>query len=310
MQCEQVTDPEGKVVYATEHFVGYVSPIYPWGVILTTRRHACDGPWALNEAEAVDLGRILPRIAAAVRTTGGERAYVLSFGEETPVPHFHLAILSRHLPMSEAERAVLYARVGDAPSNPEPLAADLAAALRAELGDPGTLTGHTTAPAPGCMICLQVFDPERQVVYDTEYFVGYVTPKYPWAVMLTTRRHGCQGPWALTEAEGVDLGSLIAHVAGAMRRCGDERVYLSLFGEESPVLHFHLGLLSRYEPLAQAEHDVMYKRVQDALAELSSTPPTADSNQSRPSMRDRAEGAAGLAHLADDLASAVRSHIR
>jgi diadenosine tetraphosphate (Ap4A) HIT family hydrolase len=309
-----VADPRRLVVHDTEHFVGYVSPIYPWGVILTTRRHACDGPWALSDEEAVDLGRLIPRIAGAVRQTGGERAYVLAFGEETPVPHFHVAILSRHLAMSEAERRVLYGRVTSATSDPLEDATGLAADLRAILDEAGvaSVAGGPTSAVAGCMICEQVFDPDRKVVYDTEHFVGYVTPKYPWAVILTSRRHECEGPWALDDAEAVDLGRMIPRVSAAIRSTGSERVYFSLFGEEGSVLHFHLGLLCRYVPLAEAEHDVMYERVQTATSEPSSASGGAapSGGSKRPSMRARSEDGSALAQVAADFALAVRGHLR
>jgi hypothetical protein len=128
--------------------------------------------------------------------------------------------------------------------------------------------GHNTSPVPGCPMCEQVFDPERKVVYDTEHFVGYVTPVYPWAVMLTARRHDCEGPWALTEAEAVDLGKMIPRITGAIRKTGSERVYVLVFGEESPILHFHMGFLSRDVQLSEAERAVMYERVQKTTSDL------------------------------------------
>src|SRR5579862_6770945 len=123
--------------------------------------------------------------------------------------------------------------------------------------------GHNTSPVPGCNICDQVFDPDRKVVYDTEHFVSYAMPLYPWVVLLTTRRHDCEGPWALTEAEGVDLGKMIPRMSEAIRQTGSERVYVLVFGEGTPMPHLHVGILSRYQQLSEAEHALMYERVEN-----------------------------------------------
>jgi hypothetical protein len=135
---------------------------------------------------------------------------------------------------------------------------------------------NKTAPIPGCAMCRQVFDPNRIVVCDTEYFVGYVTPIYPWAVMFTTLRHDCDGPWALTEDEAVDLGRLILRITAAIRKTGSERTYVLVFGEEAPMAqfgedvpmpHFHIGFLSRYVPLSEAERAVMHERVANSTTD-------------------------------------------
>jgi hypothetical protein len=104
---------------------------------------------------------------------------------------------------------------------------------------------------------------------------------------------------------------MIPRVAEAIRKTGSEHVYVSLFGEESPVLHFHVGLLSRYVPLAEAEHDVMYERVRSATSGLSFTAADARPHASsqRPSMRARAENASALAQFATDFATAVRANL-
>jgi hypothetical protein len=142
MMCKQVFDPNRIVVYDTDHFVGYVTPIYPWAVMVTTRRHECDGPWALTDAEAIELGQIIPRVSRAIRKTGSERAYILVFGEEapmpqfdeeSPMPHFHMGFLSRYEPLSEAERVVMQERIENSPSEPERVAVDFAAAVRGYL---------------------------------------------------------------------------------------------------------------------------------------------------------------------------------
>ena len=41
------------------------------------------------------------------------------------------------------------------------------------------------SPVPGCRICEQVFARDRKAVYDTEHFVTYTTPVYPWSVVLS-----------------------------------------------------------------------------------------------------------------------------
>jgi diadenosine tetraphosphate (Ap4A) HIT family hydrolase len=218
----------------------------------------------MNGAEAVELGTLILRITKAIRKTGSERAYVLHFGEDGSMPHFHICVLARYLPLSQTERDVLYGRVQRSTADPVQVASDFAVELRANFDSTGGAfrAEHTTSPVPGCAVCSQVFDPERKVVEDTEHFVGYVTPLYPWAVMLTTRRHDCDGPWALSDAEAADLGKLIPRVADAIRRTGSERVYFSLFGEEHALAHFHLGLLSRYVPLFDAEHRTIFERVE------------------------------------------------
>ncbi|WP_131809231.1 hypothetical protein [Mycolicibacterium setense] len=133
LMCEQSADPERKVVYDTESFVGYATPIYPWAVIVTTRRHDCDGPWALTDAEAVELGAMIPRITDAIRKTGSERVYVMAFNEETLLPHFHVGFLSRYVQFSETERSVLYGRIENTAADLVQVATDFAAAVRAGL---------------------------------------------------------------------------------------------------------------------------------------------------------------------------------
>jgi hypothetical protein len=77
---------------------------------MTARRHECDGPWALTEAEAIDLGTTIPRVSRALRAAGSERVYVLLFGEDIPIPHLHLGLFARHVSISEAAHGVMYAR--------------------------------------------------------------------------------------------------------------------------------------------------------------------------------------------------------
>ncbi|OBB14650.1 hypothetical protein A5761_01760 [Mycolicibacterium setense] len=124
-----------------------------------------------------------------------------------------------------------------------------------------------TSPIADCSTCKQAFDPERKVVYDTENLLGYVTPLYPWAVIVATRRHECEGPWALTQAEAIDLGRMIPRITQAMRKTGVERVYALAFNEEASKPHFHLGFVSRYVELSEQIHDVMYARVQSETSD-------------------------------------------
>lgn len=122
------------------------------------------------------------------------------------------------------------------------------------------ISGHNTEPVPGCMVCDQVFAEDRKVVLDSEQFRSYVSEVYPWCVMLVTRRHDCDGPWALNDAEGAELGKLIPQLSGAIRDMGNERVYVLNFGEDIPVPHYHLGFFSRWEAISQATHEVLYAR--------------------------------------------------
>lgn len=132
--CEQVYDPDRKAVYETENFVTYTTPVYPWGVVLATRRHDCDGPWALSEAESVEFGKITARITQAIRKTGSEHAYILFFGEELEMPHFHVAFLTRHEEMSKAAHGAMWERVENATDDLEQVAADVASSVRDNLG--------------------------------------------------------------------------------------------------------------------------------------------------------------------------------
>jgi diadenosine tetraphosphate (Ap4A) HIT family hydrolase len=137
--CEQMADPDRIVVYDTELFAGYVPPSYPWTVMVTPRRHECEQPWDLTEDEAAELGKLTRRLTDAIHKSGSERTYVLSFGEELEIPHFHLALLSRHVASSEGAHNAMWARVEDAKSAGEDLvqvASDFAAAVRANLDLP------------------------------------------------------------------------------------------------------------------------------------------------------------------------------
>lgn len=129
--CEESIGPDRKIVLETEHLIGYASRIYPWGVIVATRRHDCDGPWALDDAEAVEVGRLVPRISEAIRKTGSTATYIVAFNEELPLAHFHIGFLSRYLPLSEAEHVAMHERVDQEDADPVQVAADVANALRA-----------------------------------------------------------------------------------------------------------------------------------------------------------------------------------
>jgi deazaflavin-dependent oxidoreductase (nitroreductase family) len=135
-------------------------------------------------------------------------------------------------------------------------------------------------------MCDTVFDPERKIVYDSEHFYGNVTPIYPWAVMLTTRRHDVEGPWDLTEDEAADMGRLIRRLTTAMHKSGCERTYLLFFGEELALPHFHLGLLDRHLACSKGGHDAMWERVEAAKS----------ANED-------------LEQIANDFAAAVRSQL-
>ncbi|WP_375501606.1 hypothetical protein [uncultured Jatrophihabitans sp.] len=132
MICEESQGPDSKIIFATEHLVGYASRVYPWGVIVATQRHDCDGPWALNDAEAVELGRLVPRLSGAIRRTGSPATYIVAFNEELPLAHFHIGFLSRYLPLSEAEHVAMHDRVEQEAVDPVQVAADVAAELRAQ----------------------------------------------------------------------------------------------------------------------------------------------------------------------------------
>ncbi|WP_375501618.1 hypothetical protein [uncultured Jatrophihabitans sp.] len=122
---------------------------------------------------------------------------------------------------------------------------------------------HNLEPVSGCMICEQAFADDRKIVLDTEQFRSYVTEVYPWCVMLVTRRHDCDGPWALNEAEGAELGKIIPQLSQAIRAMGNERVYVLNFGEDIPIPHYHLGFFSRWEAISEATHEVLYARAKE-----------------------------------------------
>ena len=133
MVCDQAFAEDRQVVLDTSQFRSYVTAVYPWCVMLVTRRHDCDGPWSLNEVEGAELGKIIPQLSRAIRDMGNERVYVLNFGEDIPVPHFHLGFFSRFAAISEAAHEVLYARTREA-ADPVQVATDFAKQVRDHLG--------------------------------------------------------------------------------------------------------------------------------------------------------------------------------
>ncbi|OBB17634.1 hypothetical protein A5761_09745 [Mycolicibacterium setense] len=130
--CEQSFAEDRNVVLDTDEFRSYVTDVYPWAIMLVTKRHDCDGPWALNEAEGAELGKLIPQLSQALRAIGNERVYVLQFGEDIPVPHYHLGIFARHLPISDVAHEVLYARAKEA-VDPNQVAVDFAKQVRGQL---------------------------------------------------------------------------------------------------------------------------------------------------------------------------------
>jgi diadenosine tetraphosphate (Ap4A) HIT family hydrolase len=122
---------------------------------------------------------------------------------------------------------------------------------------------HTSAPVPGCMVCEQLFDPNRKTVLEAEEFVGYVSDVYPWAIMLTAKRHDCDGPWSMNQAEASELGQLTPLLSRAIKDTGTERVYVLNFGEGVPIPHYHVAFFSRFEEISEVVHEVLYRRVAD-----------------------------------------------
>jgi diadenosine tetraphosphate (Ap4A) HIT family hydrolase len=124
-----------------------------------------------------------------------------------------------------------------------------------------TSNQHTTAPVPDCMVCEQLFSRDRNTVLEAEQFVGYVSTVYPWCVMLSARRHDCEGPWDMNEAESTELGRLIPQLSRAIKDTGTEMVYVLNFGEGVPVPHYHVAFFSRYELMSEVLHEALYNRV-------------------------------------------------
>ena len=132
-------------------------------------------------------------------------------------------------------------------------------------------SGEQTPPVAGCLVCERLRDPDRRCVIETETFTTYVSPQYPWAVMLTTNRHECAGPWELTEDEASELGRLIRQLTGAIRASGSDLVYVLNFGEDIPLPHYHVGFFTRWEPISVAAHQAIYARTQETPPKASDT---------------------------------------
>lgn len=65
----------------------------PGWFFLELRRHA-EGPMAMSDAEAAEMGPLVRRLTNAIQSaTGAERVYVMAFGEL--FPHFHLLLAPR-----------------------------------------------------------------------------------------------------------------------------------------------------------------------------------------------------------------------
>ncbi|MEI8001269.1 MAG: hypothetical protein WCI50_07945 [Actinomycetes bacterium] len=116
------------------------------------------------------------------------------------------------------------------------------------------------APVDGCDICERVHDSNRVSVIDTEHFATAISPRYPWGVTINAKQHK-EGLWALSDDEASELGRLLARLSGAIHATGSERVYMASFGEEHSV-HFHMILLSRWEPYSVAAHQALYDRAE------------------------------------------------
>jgi diadenosine tetraphosphate (Ap4A) HIT family hydrolase len=102
----------------------------PGWLFLELRRHA-EGPMAMNEAEAAELGPLLVRLSAAIlAATGAERVYVLAFGEL--FPHFHLLLLPR-LPFAPPDQVGPSLFLKRAEVVDPPVAAETAMRICAEL---------------------------------------------------------------------------------------------------------------------------------------------------------------------------------
>lgn len=87
--------PLGGWVVRTEGWSACVAPGFeaPGWLFLELRRHA-EGPMAMDEDEAGELGPLIQRLSGAIGSvTGAARVYVLAFGEL--FPHFHVLLAPR-----------------------------------------------------------------------------------------------------------------------------------------------------------------------------------------------------------------------
>ncbi len=108
-------------IYRTAHWDvvhSYNTSLAGW-LVLVARRHMA-AIAEMNEAEAVELGRLLRLVSIAVqRATNSEKTYVVQFAEAAEHPHVHFHVVPRmadlpahqrgpaifrHLGVPEAER--------------------------------------------------------------------------------------------------------------------------------------------------------------------------------------------------------------
>lgn len=89
--------PLWDAIYRTEHWDvvhSYNTSLAGW-LVLVTRRHmtAVD---EMNEAEAVELGRLLRHVSLALREcVGCVKSYVVQFAEAAEHPHVHFHVIPR-----------------------------------------------------------------------------------------------------------------------------------------------------------------------------------------------------------------------
>jgi hypothetical protein len=114
---------------------------------------------------------------------------------------------------------------------------------------------------PGCRVCEHLWSNDRQVVFDAGEFRGYVSEDYPWAVIVATKRHECDGPWALNDAEAAELGSITRRVSAMIRRAGHDWMYAINFGDNTPKAHYHVGFFTPWHAIPEAVHEVFRARV-------------------------------------------------
>jgi diadenosine tetraphosphate (Ap4A) HIT family hydrolase len=101
--------------------------------MLATKRHGCDGPWSLDEAEMAELGPLIGRVSSAIRRAGHDWMYVMNFGDNTPKAHYHLGFFSRWQAIPAAVQQVFRARLDDASASGMDLAVEFAAEMRSQL---------------------------------------------------------------------------------------------------------------------------------------------------------------------------------
>lgn len=88
-------EPPGGWVLRTDLWSACVAPGFevPGWLFLELRRHA-EGPMAMDDAEAGELGPLVARLTAGIQAaTGAEKVYVVAYGEL--FPHFHVLLVPR-----------------------------------------------------------------------------------------------------------------------------------------------------------------------------------------------------------------------